>query len=159
MQHLSHCFMDPQGWLHASLSTLLEVHNISMPDRVSGPSRPEPSLERFVNMRTLTLTRVHRGRESCLPDLPGDLRILTLDAGRFGKKRCVAQWSIFADKACGSCSSSSAWGGVTLGCTDSIARDICHALCVVGLDSRTRSVSPEMTLQKYGISRRNAVAR
>ena len=81
--------MTPQGWLHASLSTLLEVHNISMPDRASGPSRPKPSLERFVNMRALTLTRVHCGRESCLPDVPDNLRTLTLNAGRSGKNRCV----------------------------------------------------------------------
>ena len=86
---LFHCFMPPQGWLHASPSTLLDVHNISMPDRISGPSRPELSLERFVNMRALTLTRVHRGRESCLPGVPYNLRTLTLDAGRSGKNRCV----------------------------------------------------------------------
>ncbi len=87
---VSPLLLKPKGWLHASLSTLLEVHNISMPDRVSGPSRSEPSLERFVNMRALTLTRVHRGRESCLPGVPDNLRTLTLDAGRSGKKRCVA---------------------------------------------------------------------
>ena len=85
-----------QGCLSASLRTLLEIHNISMPVSVTGPTtRPELSLERFVNLRALTVMGVNSARAaSCLPAVPAGLRALTLDVRRSGKPRCEGTGSL-----------------------------------------------------------------
>ena len=81
-----------QDALTASLGTLLEVHNVSMPPPGShprpSPTRPPLGLERFANLRAATVTEAHHARDWCLPALPVSVRALTLDAGR-GTMRCT----------------------------------------------------------------------
>ena len=73
-----------QDALLASLQTLLEVHNISIPrprPRKPGWTPPPRTLERFSNLRAVTVTNVYRGaRAPSVPVLPVSIRELTLDA-------------------------------------------------------------------------------
>ena len=79
-----------QDALVASEDTLQVVHGVSLPSPEMGRpgwTPPPPSLERFRNLRVVTVTEVHHERDSCLPALPASVRKLTLDAGR-GRGRC-----------------------------------------------------------------------
>ncbi len=80
-----------QDALTASLGTLLEVHNVSMPPpeahrRLHSP-RQQLGLERFGNLRAVTVNEAHHVRDCRLPALPVSVRTLNLDAGR-GTLRC-----------------------------------------------------------------------
>ncbi len=82
-----------QEWLAASLETLLEVHNISTPDHGPTAERQPPSLERFANLRVVTVAKAHSRRKACLPALPVSVRTLMLDSRRYGTNRCAGQRS------------------------------------------------------------------
>ena len=75
-----------QDALGASVGTLWEIHNVSVPLLPSRDGsivpQPRPSLERFVNLREVTIDEMHLVRESCLPALPVGVRMVTLDVGR-----------------------------------------------------------------------------
>jgi len=77
-----------QGEIPRSLGTLLEVHNVSVSEYQRAQQFPsQPSLERYGNLRAVTVLHVRRGLEPCLPALPLSVRMLTLDAG-FGCAGC-----------------------------------------------------------------------
>ena len=86
-----HAAITAQDALLASLETLLEVHNVSLPPPKPPKWRvydPPPTLERFSNLRIVTVTNVQRmAGASCLHALPVSVRQLTLDAGD-GMTRC-----------------------------------------------------------------------
>ena len=58
---------------------------------VNRVARSLPSLERFANLRAVTVTKAHEGRERCLPALPDSVQALTLDVGRFKAHRCEGE--------------------------------------------------------------------
>ena len=75
-----------QDAMTASLGTLLEVHNVSMPPpeahRRPHSPRQQLGLERFRNLRAVTVNEAHHVRDCRLPALPVSVRTLKLDAGR-----------------------------------------------------------------------------
>ena len=91
LRHCCHSQIFVQNALVASVGTLREVHNVSMPPPPSHcrprPTQPPTGLERFCALRAVTVTEAHHARDSCLPALPASVRTLTLDAGR-GTMRC-----------------------------------------------------------------------
>ncbi len=95
--------MDMQDALTASLGTLLEVHNVSMPPpeahRRPHSPRQQLGLERFGNLRAVTVNEAHHVRDCRLPALPISVRTLKLDAGR-GTLRCGPVPDGTASQAC-----------------------------------------------------------
>ena len=76
-------FVTAQDALVASLQTLLENHNIGVPQpspRRRGFAQP-PMLERFTSLRAVVTNMHHMVGASSLPALSISVRELTLDAG------------------------------------------------------------------------------